>query len=183
MSRASASRRTVRARSVGAVVSAGLFIASLALLAALTALAPRAAAAQTIRLTLNGWPLTAPATDGAAFEAGFVLIGTTSFTVDVTVPGLRRATTVQVECRGGCPQNGGGNLPLTGLQWRRADQSGWTTLTEDYVDIETRNVNFLLENDPWSQTMYWRYLLDWTANPPSPNSTFRIRFRLLVTAP
>ena len=146
--------------------------------------APTQLTAQQTVLTLSGWPLTVTSTTGGDFEVGAVSLGSTTFSVDATtnVPAKSpRSTTVQVQCVPACPRSG--TLPLAGLQWRRSDQAAWTTLTTAYADIETRTVTFNGLNDPWSQTVLWRYALSWTANPPTAASQFRLRFRLVVAAP
>ena len=135
-------------------------------------------------LTISGWPLTATSTSATDFEAGFVLLGTTSFTVDAVsnMPAFTlRSTTVSVQCVPVCPR--AGTLPLAGVQWRRNDQATWTTLTTAYVPIETRTLSFGGVNDPWSQTVQWRYALDWATNGPTAATQFRLRFRLTVAAP
>ncbi len=159
-----------------------------AALVALLTLAARPASVeaqwQTV-LTLTGWPLNVTTTSANDFEAGFVLLGSTTIAVDLTSALFgffaTRSTTVQVQCVAACPRSG--SLALTGLQWRRDDQATWTTLTTAYVDIEERTATFNGANDPWSRTLLWRYVLSWTANPPAPASQFRVRFRLVVAAP
>lgn len=135
-------------------------------------------------LTIAGWPLTATTTTGADFEAGFILLGSTSFTVDAesNQPAFSpRSATVEVQCVPACPRSG--TLALAGVQWRRNDQVAWTTLTTAYVPIETRTMVFNGLNDPWSQTVHWRYALDWVTTPPTAASQFRIRYRLTMAAP
>lgn len=157
--------------------------ALLALLVA--ALATRAVEAQArTQLTVSGWPLTSTTTSAADFEAGAVALGSSTITVDLTdtnKPLTDRSTTVDVQCVPACPRSG--TLPLTGLQWRRDDQATWTALTTAYVIIESRTSTWGGVNDPWSRTMYWRYVLTWAGNPPTPQSEFRLRFRLTVAAP
>lgn len=143
-----------------------------------------AAAQRQTSLAIAGWPLTAASTSATDFEAGFVLLGATSFTIDAlsnTPAFTLRSTTVSVQCVPACPRSG--TLPLAGVQWRRSDQATWTTLTTAYVPIETRTLSFGGVNDPWSQTVQWRYALDWATNPPTAASQFRIRFQLTVAAP
>jgi hypothetical protein len=136
-------------------------------------------------LTMTGWPLTLASTSGNDFEAGFVMLGSTTFTVDATSNSgsqfPNRSTTVEVQCAGGCPESG--SLSVGDVQWRRADQVAWTSLTTNFVAIEQRDLVFDGVNDPWGQSMQWRYLLSWTGSPPTAASQFRVRFRLLVTAP
>lgn len=154
---------------------AGLFVVSVA----------RDAGAQRMTsLTISGWPLSVTATSANDFEVGFINLGSTTFTVDAlsNQPVFTlRSTTVEVQCVPACPRTG--TVPLAGVQWRRNDQANWTTLTTGYVPIETRTLAFNGVNDPWSQTLHWRYALDWATNPPAAASQFRIRFRLTVAAP
>jgi hypothetical protein len=138
--------------------------------------------AQQIRLALTGWPLTVTTTDGGAFEQGFVSLGSTTYSVEVLSNGPNKSTSVQVQCATVCPRSG--TIPLSGLQWNRADQPGvWNTLTTAYVTIETQNVVNGGANDPWSNTLNWRYVLSWTGNPPAAVTQYRVRFRLLVANP
>lgn len=143
-----------------------------------------AGAQRRTNLDISGWPLTATSTSANDFEAGFVLLGATTFAVDAVSnnPALTlRSTTVEVQCVPVCPRSG--TLPLAGVQWRRNDQAAWNTLTTAYAAIETRTLSFGGANDPWSQTVQWRYALDWVTNGPTAASQFRIRFRLTVAAP
>lgn len=153
---------------------------------ALVVAVPRTASAQwNTVLTVTGWPLTVTSTTGNDFEAGFVSLGTTSFNVDATSNLFNwfntRVTSVEVQCVAACPRTG--TLSATGIQWRRDDQATWTNLTTAYVEVEERTVQYNGTNDPWSRTMQWRYLLSWTAHPPTAASQFRVRFRLVVSAP
>ena len=163
---------------------AGLLVAGLLSAGLLAAAARDAGAQRRTSLAISGWPLTTTSTSANDFEAGFVLLGATSFTVDAvsnTPAFTLRSTTVSVQCVPACPR--GGTLPLAGVQWRRNDQATWNTLTTAYVAIETRTLSFGGVNDPWSQTVQWRYALNWATNGPTAASQFRIRFRLTVAAP
>jgi hypothetical protein len=157
------------------------------LLAVCTLGVGRAARAQGLsftRLEISGFPLTSTSTSPANFDAGAVIIGTTSFTVDLTFNlfGFSpRITSVRVNCALPCPATG--TLPVSGMQWRRADLAGWNTLTTTPTLIETRTAFFNGANDPWGNSLQWRYLLSWTGRPPAAASTFHIRFELVVTAP
>jgi hypothetical protein len=136
-------------------------------------------------LALTGWPLTVTNTTGNDFEAGFVSLGSTTFSVDGTSNLFNlftsRLTTVSVQCVAPCPRSG--TIPAAGLEWRRDDQATWTPLTNAYVDIEERVLTYGGANDPWGRTMHWRYVLSWTGNPPAAASQYRVRFRLLIAAP
>lgn len=154
----------------------------------LAALAPLASAQGNRRtnVTTTGFPLTAPSTSPADFDAGFVDIGSTTFTVDLrTNAGAGgfspRVTTINVQCAAPCPASG--TAALSGLQWRRADLGVWNTLTTAYVQVESRTATFNGANDPWQNTLMWRYLLSWTGTPPASATDFYVRLELVVTAP
>lgn len=155
------------------------------LLAALLALPAAAHAQWDTDLALAGWPLAAGGTTANDFQAGFIALGTTSFTVDATRNnGNRfpvRITTVEVQCVAPCPFSG--TTVVTGLQWRRDDQATWTALTTAYGAIEQRTLTYGGLNDPWSRSMHWRFALDWATHPPAAATQFRIRYRLVVAAP
>lgn len=137
-------------------------------------------------ITTTGFPLATPSTSPADFDAGFVAIGSTTFTVDLrTNTGLGgfspRVTTVNVQCAAPCPASG--TAALSGLQWRRADLGAWIPLTTAYVQVESRIATFAGANDPWQNTLFWRYVLWWTGTPPAAATEFYVRLELVVTAP
>ena len=73
-------------------------------------------------LTVTGLPFTVTQTTPADFDAGFVILGTLTFTVDATSnqPSFSpRVTTVNVRCFAPCPSTG--TLNASRLQWRRGD--------------------------------------------------------------
>ncbi len=172
-----AMRRPRRLRALGVSLLAGLLLA----------VAPRSAEGQLwgTRLTLTGFPLTVTSTSANDFEAGAVSLGSTTFTVDIVTNLFslfrNRVTTVSVQCVAPCPFSGA--TSAAGLQWRRDDQATWTNLTTTYVEIEERTATHNGANDPWGRTLHWRYQLDWTGNPPTPATQYRVRFRLQVAAP
>lgn len=139
------------------------------------------AAAQQIRLTISGLALTKTTTPPSDFDAGSAAWGSMSFLVDVRTNGPEKVTTVSVRCATPCPATG--TLSLSRVQWRRADLGTWNTLTTSYVDVESRNARRNVLNDPWSNSIYWRYLLDWVATPPAGPSRFNLQFQLTVSAP
>jgi hypothetical protein len=137
-------------------------------------------------LTISGFPLTVTGATTVEFEAGAVALGSTSFSIDLTkntgAGGFSpRITTVNVQCGAPCPASGG--LSLAGLQWRRADLGTWNTLTTTYALIETRTATFDGTNDPWGNSVAWRYQLSWTGTPPAAATQFNIQFQLVVTSP
>lgn len=133
-------------------------------------------------LTLTGLPLSVTSTSPNDFDAGSVAIGSNNFSVDLTTNSggggfSPRQTAVNVRCAAGCPAS------VTNLQWRRSDLGTWNTLTTTFALIETRTASFNGANDPWSNTVFWRHNLAWTANPPAAAVTFFLEFQLVVTAP
>jgi len=137
------------------------------------------------RLTITGFPLTVASTTIAQFDAASIIIGNTTFTVDLRTNNggggfSPRVTTVQVNCLAPCPTTG--TLPVGSLQWRRSDLAAWTPLTTAPVTIETRTGVFNGVNDPWSNSMQWRYVPNWVDTPPG-SASFRIQYQLVVTAP
>lgn len=137
-------------------------------------------------LTLAGFPLAVASTSASDFDAGAVTLGSTSFTVDLTTNSggggfSPRVTEVAVACTAPCPNTG--TLGVSGLQWRRNDLGTWNALTTTNVVVETRTATFNGTNDPWSNTLHWRYVLSWTANPPTGATNWQVAMRLTVTAP
>jgi len=145
---------------------------------------PALVAGQRISLTVTGFPITFPTPTGADFAAGYIESpAPTTFTVDALTGSVQllRTTTVSVRCRTPCPATG--SKPAGTLQWRRADQATWHTLTTTDTPVETRQVQRMRSNDPWSNSIYWRFLLDWGSDPPGPLSRFDIIVTLTVTSP
>lgn len=136
-------------------------------------------------ITITGFPLTVPSTTIAQFDAAAIIIGNTTFTIDLrTNTGAGgfspRVTTVRVNCLAPCPTTG--TLPVGGLQWRRTDLATWNALSTTPVVVEARTAAFNGANDPWSNSMQWRYAANWTTTAPG-TSSFRIQYELVVTAP
>lgn len=132
-------------------------------------------------LTITGLPLAVASTSPNDFDAGSVSIGSNGFSVDLTTNSgggfSPRVTTVNVRCAVGCPAG------VTNLQWRRNDLGTWNTLTTTFALVESRTAAFSGVNDPWSNSIFWRYQLTWTGSPPAAITTFNLEFQLVVTAP
>jgi len=132
-------------------------------------------------LTVTGFPLAVTQTTTTDFDAGSVAIGSVSFSVDLTTNqggGFpTRVTTVNVRCGPACTGNFGR------LQWRRSDLGTWNTLTSSFALVESRTAVFNGTNDPWSNSVFWRYQLAYASDPPSGPSEHQIEFQLVVTAP
>ena len=142
-----------------------------ALLLASSLALPAGAFAQGTTLTITGLPLTFSTPTGADFFAQSIASSNlTTYTVAASATGAnaQRSATVSVRA-----------LTLTGnatLQWKTPTGS-WTTLTTSNVDVET----FILrKGESASNTLQWRYVLDWTTTTPGSNSA-SIAFTLSVT--
>lgn len=148
---------------------------------------PRGAQAQFYftSMSISGFPLTNTGPALLDFEAGSVALGATDFTVNLILNFFGsfspRVTSVAVRCATPCPASGAASVSR--LQWRRSDLAGWNVLTTSFVNIETRTATFNGTNDPWSNTLFWRYLLSYTGTPPTAATQFNIEFQLTVTAP
>lgn len=134
-------------------------------------------------LNISGLPLTVTSTSAADFEAGAVQIGTMTFTVDLTAnnPNFSpRLTTVEVRCAV-CPA--AGTIATAGLQWRRGDLGTWNPLTATFAFVEQRLAFWQGANHPWSNTISFRYALDWVTSAPAAATEFQLEFQLTVAAP
>lgn len=56
-------------------------------------------------------------------------------------------------------------------------------LTTTFVTIETRTATFNGTNDPWANSVAWRYALSYTGTPPRAATAYFVQFQLQVTAP
>lgn len=130
-------------------------------------------------LTTSGLPLLVTGTTGADIEAGFVLLGSSTFVVEGEgrTRDFPRTTTVEIRCGLPCPATG---TALNALQWRRDDQVTWTSLASTFTTVESSG---MAAPGSWGRTIFWRYVLDWTASPPSANTQFLIDFQLVVSSP
>ena len=136
--------------------------------------------------TVSGFPITFPAPTAAELTAGSITSANAiTFTVDPqTGSPAQRTTTISIRCQAPCPQSG--TKAMGTLRWRRADQAIWNALTTSDVVIESRpvfrNQPLPASNDPWSNSLYWQFLVDWMNDTPG-TSTFNIVMTLTVTSP
>jgi len=149
-------------------------------LLALTLVLPGEARAQQANLTLTNAPVALSAPTAADYNAGFVAAPTgITFTVDVT-GGSNQPRTIIVSIRSTATTMGG-TKPIGDLQWRRADLGTWNSVTTSNVVIQT--VTPFRRNDPpWSNTVFFRASLSWTADPPGSYSAPLV-LTLTVTTP
>jgi len=136
---------------------------SVAIFAAL-ALVASPLGAQRTNLTVTGGTITFPAPTAADYIAGFVNSTTgATFTID-SQNGVPRTTTVSI--RSTSPNLGNGKL-IGDLQWRRSDLATWSSITLSDSQVEQRIVINKGLNDPWSNTVFFRMVLNWTSDAPA----------------
>jgi hypothetical protein len=145
---------------------------------------PAPASGQQTRLTVTGFPIVFSQPTADDFDAGSIASGNPiTFTIDARTGGTtQRTTTVSIRCASPCPAQG--NKPVNTLQWRRADLATWSALTTTDASIEARLVFRNGTNDPWSNSVFFRFLLDWVGDPGSGAlQQYNIIMTLTVTLP
>ena len=117
-----------------------------------------------------------PAPTANDYAAGFVnsTAGVT-FTVDATVGIEPHTTTVLIRS---LSANLGAGKVLGDLQWRRSDLATWTSISVANVQVEQRAQVRNGLNDPWSNTIFFRMLLNWATDPPG---TYSANYQLTLS--
>ena len=152
--------------------------ASAAISLALVLCASPLAAQKTI-LTLTGATITFNAPTAADYIAGYIDSPTgVTFTLSAQT-GASRTTTVSV--RSTSASLGGGKV-IGDLRWRRSDLAAWNSMTLTDAQVEQRVQVRNGANDPWSNTVFFRMLLNWTTDPPATYSA-NYQFTLSQTVP
>jgi len=149
-------------RLCGVSTSAAVLVALVCYASPLVAQNPRTS------LTLGGGTITFPAPTAADFVNGFVNSTTgVTFTLDASSGNQSHTTTVLI--RSTSANLGNGKI-IGDLQWRRSDLTTWNsiTLTDAQVEQRVQVRNGL--NDPWSNTIYFRMILNWTTDSPATYS-------------
>lgn len=124
-------------------------------------------AAQKTILTLTGATITFNAPTAADYIAGYIDSPTgVTFTLSAQT-GVNRTTTVSI--RSTSASLGGGKV-IGDLQWRRSDLAAWNSITLTDGQVEQRIVVRGVLNDPWSNTIFFRMLLNWTTDAPATYS-------------
>jgi len=124
-------------------------------------------AAQKTTLSLTGGTITFPAPTAADYIAGFVnSTGGVTFSVN-SVNGLQRTTTVSIRSTSA---NLGNGKVIGDLQWRRSDLATWNSIAITDAQVEQRIVINKGLNDPWSNTIFFRMVLNWTTDAPATYS-------------
>ena len=148
--------RALQRRLRGVSTSAAIAIALVAAASPLVA--------QKTSLTVTGGTITFPAPTAADYIAGFVNSTTgVTFTINST-NGVPRTTTVSIRSTSASLGNG---KVLGDLQWRRSDLATWSSITQTNAQVEQRIVINKGLNDPWSNTVFFRMLLNWTSDAPA----------------
>jgi hypothetical protein len=129
-------------------------------------------AAQKTNLSLTSGAVTFPAPTAADYINGYVDAPTgMTFTVN-SVNGAQRTTTVAIRS---ISANLGGGKAIADLEWRRSDLATWNSITLTDSQVEQRVVVNKGLNDPWSNTIFFRMVLNWTTDAPATYSgTYQI---------
>lgn len=135
------------------------------------------------RMTLSGTTITFPTPTETDYDNGAVN-ATTSITATFDASkaggnsnGTQRTSTISIS-----GSVTGGTKALGDFQWQRSGTGSWTSLTATDATVESRQFVFNGLNDPWTTTVLFRSLLDWTSDGPG-TSTATIVFKLTVTTP
>jgi hypothetical protein len=119
-------------------------------------------------LTLAGGTITFPAPTANDYVAGFVnSTSGVTFTVDAANGNQSHTTTILI--RAASASLGGGKV-IGDLQWRRSDLTTWISITPTDAQVEQRVQVRNGLNDPWSNTIFFRMLLNWTTDAPATYS-------------
>jgi hypothetical protein len=146
--------RKLRGACNGAAISLAL-----ALLAA-----PLAAQTTKTKLTLAGGTFTFAAPTAADYIAGYVYSASgVTFTVTARI-GISRTTTISI--RSTSASLGNGKL-IGDLQWRRSDLATWNSIALTDAQVEQRILVPGVLNDPWTNTVFFRMVLNWTTDAPA----------------
>ena len=139
---------------------------SAVILLALTLLtSPLAAQNPRTDLTLVGATITFNAPTATDFVNGFVDSPTgVTFTVDAATGNQSHTTTILIRSTSA---NLGNGKVIGDLQWRRSDLGTWNSITLIDAQVEQRVQVRNGQNDPWSNTIFFRMLLSWTTDGPA----------------
>src|SRR5437868_4398886 len=132
-------------------------------------------AAQKTNLTVTGGTIAFPSPTAADYIAGFInSTGGVAFTVN-SQNGVQRTTTISI--RSTSTDLGNGKV-IGDLQWRRSDLATWNPITLTDAQVEQRVVINKALNDPWSNTIFFRLVLNWTSDGPA---TYSANYQLTLS--
>ena len=120
------------------------------------------------QLTLGNGTITFPAPTATDYINGYVYsTAGVSYTIDATSGNQSHTTTIAL--RSTSVDLGSGKL-LADLEWRRSDLAAWNAITTANTQVEQKVVIRGALNDPWSNTIFFRMKLSWTADAPATYS-------------
>jgi len=149
------------------------------ILAAVALATPAMAQGWSLQLTA-GAPVAFPTPTEANYDAGYVDAGAAlAFTVNATSGLSYRNAAVSIRSTSGTM---GGTKSIADLQWRRGDVATWTPMTTTNAAVDAKAMINGFINDPWSNTILFRTLLNWATDAPgSYNPTLVVT--LTIAAP
>jgi hypothetical protein len=151
----SALRRTRPGGSTSAAISLALILLA----------SPLSAQNPKTDLTVAGATITFAAPTATDFVNGYVDSPTgVTFTVDATNGNEPHTTTVSI--RSTSANLGNGKI-IDDLQWRRSDLATWKSITLTDVQVDQKITIRNVLNDPWSNTIFFRMVLNWTTDAPA----------------
>ncbi len=124
-------------------------------------------AAQKTGLSVSSGIVSFPAPTVTDFVNGYVAATAgVTFTINAT-SGTSRTTTVSLRSTSA---NLGGGKVIADLQWRRSDLATWNSISLTDAQVEQRTVAHNGVNDPWSNTIFFRMVLNWATDAPGTYS-------------
>lgn len=140
------------------------------------------AAPITNRMTLSGTTIAFPTPTETDYDNGSVAATTSIIaTFDASKAGgpssgTQRTSTISIS------GTTAGTKAIGDFQWQRSGTSTWTSITASDATVESRQFVFNGLNDPWTTTVLFRALLNWSTDVPG-TYTATIVFKLTVTTP
>ncbi|HET9634289.1 MAG TPA: hypothetical protein VFP26_00025 [Gemmatimonadaceae bacterium] len=151
-------------------VSTSAIIALVLIAAPLTAQNPKTT------LTLGGGTVTFPAPTATDYINGYVYSTSgVTYTINATNGAASHTTTVSLRATSADLGNG---KTLADLEWRRSDLATWNTISATNTQVEQKIMINGVLNDPWSNTIFFRMKLNWTADPPA---TYTATYQLTLS--
>jgi len=143
-------------------------VSTSAIVALMLVAVPLSAQNPKTQLTLGGAAVTFPAPTATDYINGYVYSTTgVTYTVNGTNGTQSHTTTISIRATSA---NLGGSKALGDLEWRRSDLAGWSAITSTDAQVEQKVMIRGQLNDPWSNTIFFRMKLSWTADPPATYS-------------
>ncbi len=129
-----------------------------------------------VRLTVTGGAIVFPTPTNQDYQQGFVdATDGIRFVVNSIKGNQSHTTTISIRSTS---TTLGGGKPLSDLQWRRSDLSNWNALSQANTQVEVRVQERNGLNDPWTNTIFFRILLNWADDPPA---TYFTDYQILLT--